>query len=107
MIITLWDGRNEPVTEMRDMLYLVDEYMGMDARWWFEDWLKDQEDTEKAYDDLWKDYEAEQKAHKDTIMEIESKVKKLAEIIEYKEFDGKAAENALRDIYHILWRELR
>lgn len=107
MIITLWDGRNEPVNEMREMLYLVDEYMGMDARWWFEDWLNEQEDTEKAYDDLWADYEKEQKAHKEAIHEIETEVKKLAEIIEYKDFDAKAAEDALRDIYHILWRELK
>ena len=77
-LLTLWDGSVENVTNNRDMMYLVDEYMGMEARWWFEDRDKEHEDIEKECDALWKDYEKLQEEHKDIIREIEDEVDKIS-----------------------------
>ena len=106
-LLTLWDGRVENVTDDRDMMYLVDEYMGMDARWWFEDRNKEQEDIEKEYDDLWKDYEKQQEEHKAVIREIEAETDKLSDLLKQKRLNRKAISDALKAIDLIVWRELK
>ena len=106
-MVTLWDGRVENVTDNRDMMYLVDEYMGMDARWWFEDRDKEQEDIEKEYDDLWKDYEKQQEEHKAVIREIEAETDKLSDLLQQSRLNRKAIVETIKAIDLIVWRELK
>lgn len=106
-LLTLWDGRVENVTDDRDMMYLVDEYMGMDARWWFEDRDKEREDIEKDYDDLWKDYEKQQEEHKSVIREIKTETDKLSELLQHPRLNRKAIAEAIKAIDLIVWRELK
>ncbi len=106
-MITLWDGRTQLVTDKRDMLFLVDEYMGMEARWWFEDEDNERDDFEKELDDLWKDYEKQQEEHKAVIGEIQTETDKISELLEQKRLNRKAISEALKSVELILWRELR
>lgn len=106
-LLTLWDGRVENVTDNRDMMYLVDEYMGMEARWWFEDRDKEQVDIEKECDDLWKDYEKLQEEHKVVIREIKDVVDKISELLQQPRLNRKAVAEVVKAIDLIVWRELK
>ena len=106
-LLTLWDGRVENVTDNRDMMYLVDEYMGMDARWWFEDRDKEQEDAEKELDNLWKDYEKLEEEHKAVIREIKAETDKLSDLLQQPRLNRKAINEAIKAIDLIVWRELK
>ena len=99
-LLTLWDGRVENVTDNRDMMYLVDEYMGMEARWWFEDRDKEQVDIEK-------DYEKLQEEHKVVIREIKDVVDKISELLQQPRLNRKAVAEVVKAIDLIVWRELK
>lgn len=58
-VITAVDGRNHTVFDGRDILALVDEYIGYDARCAVEDLLSEQEDALTEADAAVKEYETE------------------------------------------------
>ena len=105
-VITMKDGRIETVFDERDFMYLVDAYMGDEARRWLEDWLSGQEDDADYIDDLEKELQAAKDHHKDVIRQLREQSETIAGLIREKEIDRKALSHAAGVIGTTTWREL-
>lgn len=107
MTILLTDKKVATILEPRHMLELVDKYMGMDARMWFEDYLAgaDSQTADvaalEAYYEKWIDH------YQEVIRELRSHSEKLAGLIREKELNRMAISHEAGQIGVITGRELR
>ena len=103
-VITLPDGRNETIFDEQDFLWLIDRYMGFDARCWLEDLLAGREDD--YIDDLEKEADRLYAHHKEVMTELRKESETIAGLIREKEIDRKALSAAAGSIGCITWREM-
>jgi len=89
------------------MLELVDEYMGMDARMWFEDYLAgaDSQTADVAAMETW--YEKRSEHYRQVIRELRAHAEKLSGLIREKELNRTAISHEAGQIGVITGRELR
>ena len=102
-VITLPDGRNETIFDEQDFLWLIDRYMGFDARCWLEDLLTGREDDS---DDLEKEADSLRARHKEVMEELRKESETIAGLIREKEIDRRALSTAAGNIGRITWREV-
>ena len=107
MAIQLKDKRVENILEPRHMLELVDEYMGTDARMWFEDYLAeaDSQTADVTAMETW--YEKRIEHYQQVIRELRTHADKLAGLIREKELNRTAISHEAGQIGVITGRELR
>ena len=102
-VITLPDGRNETIFDEQDFLWLVDRYMGFDARCWLEDLLTGREDNS---DDLEKEADRLYEHHKEVMAELRKESETISGLIREKDIDRRALSAAAGNIGCITWREM-
>jgi len=105
-VITLKGGRNETVFDERDFMYLVEEYMGDEARHWLDDWLGNNDDVSDYIEDLESELSGAKEHHKDVMRRLREQSETIARLIREKEIDRKALSAAAGDIGVTTWREL-
>jgi len=104
-LITLWDGRTTLVYNKHDMLYLVDEYMGSEARCWLEEYDQENSNAVEELDDMWKLYSKYKENYKSLIQEIQTESDKLFELLDKKRLNRQEISESVKSIRHILRRE--
>ena len=104
-IISLPGGRNETVFNERDFMYLLEEYMGFEARRWLEDRLGEDEASERI-GEMEEELKGEKEHCKEVMEELRQYSVELAELITEKELDRKAISAAAGEIGAITWREM-
>lgn len=105
-VITLPDGRNEPIFDERDFMDLVERYMGSDARRWLEDWLGENDDVADYIDDLEKEADGLRAQHREVMTELRTHSETIARLIREKDIDRRALSAAAGNIGCITWREV-
>ncbi len=104
-VITLKNGRNETVFDLRDLLCLVDEHMGFDARRLLEEFTEPDESGEYiAY--LEKDADERREHYRDVMRQLREQSEAIASLIREKEIDRKKLSAAAGVIGSLTWREL-
>lgn len=109
-VITTKDGRNHTLFDERDLFWLVEEYMGDEARRWIEDYLSGAEDEHS--DDAEAIKELEQEAdrlrnhHRDVMRELREQSETIAGLIRAREIDRGKLSTAAGKIGKLTWREL-
>jgi len=107
-MLTLWDGNVQTVFSQDDFLWLVDEYMGMDARRWLEEFIMDME-IEYGRDEM-EEMEScldgAKAHHKEVMQRLRELSEKQACLISEREIDRKALSNVAGEIGTITWREI-
>lgn len=107
MTILLTDKKVATILELRHMLELVDEYMGTDARMWFEDYLAgaDSQTADVAAMETY--YKKRIEHYHQVIRELRAHAEKLAGLIREKELKRTAISHEAGQIGVITGRELR
>lgn len=106
-VIQLSDGSIHTIFNEHDALELVDRFMGMEMRRWFDDWLSEGDEDAAYIDDLEKEAEGLRARHKEVMAELRQQSETIAGLIREKEIDRKALSSAAGAIGSITWRELR
>lgn len=106
--LMMWDGNVHTVFSLDDFLWLVDEYMGMDARKWLEETIAELEDEygKEEYEELESLFEGMKIHHKEVMKRLRKLSEKEAGLISAKEIDRKALSNVAGEIGVITWREI-
>lgn len=105
-MMTLWDGNVQTVFTIRDFLQLVDEYMGMEARRYLEDYLDDSDAAWSCVEEAEKERDGWRVHHRETIREIRDESEALSRLISEKELDRREISNVCGRIGIITWKEL-
>ena len=106
-MIRLVDGSVHTVFDERDVLELIDRYMGLEMRRWLEDWMSKGDDNASYIDDLEKEADGLHAHHKEVMEELRRQSETIAGLIREKDIDRKALSAAAGAIGSITWRELR
>ena len=107
MTILLKDKKVSTILEPRHMLELVDEYMGMDARIWFEDYLAEADSQTADVAAMEAYYEKQIEHYHQVIRELRTHSEKLARLIREKELNRMAISQEAGQIGVITGREMR
>ena len=105
--IELTDGSIHSISSERDMLYLVDEHMGCEARAELEDMLSEHGLDADYIEELEADLKGVREHHKEVMEELRKLSETIAGLIREKEIDRKKLSAAAGEIGTITWRELR
>ena len=104
-VITLKSGRNETVFDLRDLLCLVDEHMGYEARRLLEEFTETDE-SEEYIACLEKDADERREHYRDVMRQLREQSETIASLIREKEVDRKKLSAAAGVIGVLTWREL-
>ncbi len=105
-VIQLKSGQTETVFDLPGMLYLVEQYMGSDARCMLEDLITPENDDTEYIADLEKDIQKLRDHHHEVMEELRKLSETEARLIREKEIDRKALSTVAGKIGTITWREI-
>ena len=106
MVIKLKDGKVDTVFELRDMLFLIEEYMGYEARQWFDDFFSEADEDSEYIEDLEKDLQAAKNHHRKVMEQLREQSETIANLIREKDIDRKSLSTAAGIIGTVTWREM-
>lgn len=101
------DGNIQTVLSLNDFLWLVEGYMGMEARRWLEGNIRNMEEEYGAdvVEDLEGELKREKDHHKRVMRELREHSEAIAGLIRKKEIDRKALSAEAGSIGRITWKE--
>ena len=105
-VIQLKSGRTETVFDLEGMLYLVEQYMGSEARCLLEEFTTPEEDDADYIADLEKENQRLRDHHHEVMVELRKLSETEARLIQEKEIDRKALSTVAGKIGTITWREI-
>lgn len=105
-IIKMPDGKDHIVIDLSDFLWLVDEYMGMEARSWLEEYLSETYGEADEIETLVDYYEKKLADRKEAAEEIRKEAEKLSGLICKKDLDRKAISGVAGRIGTLTYREV-
>jgi len=101
-VIQLKSGRTETVFDLEGLLYLVEQYMGSDARLLLEEFTAPEEDDA----DLEDEYKRYRDHHHEVMKELRELSETEARLIREPEINRKALSTVVGKIGKITWREV-
>ena len=104
--ILLPDGKVETVFDLADLLRLIEDRMGWEARELLEEWIRPDSDAEEYIAYLEKEVEAQKNRRLDAMKALRQQSETIAELIREKEIDRIKLSHAAGAISMITWREL-
>lgn len=104
--IMLPDGRTETVFDLADLLRLIEERMGYEARDLLEEWIRPDSEAEDYIKYLEKEVEAQKTRRLEAMKALRKQSETIAELIREKEIDRVKLSHAAGAIGLITWREL-
>jgi len=104
-VIQLKSGKTETVFDLEGLLYLVEQYMGSEARLLLEDLITPENDDAEYIADLEKDIQKLRDHHHEVMEELRKLSETEARLIREKEIDRKALSTVVGEIGKITWRE--
>ena len=104
-VLLLSDGSIHIVFDIRDMMELIDDHLGYEARRWLEEYLTD-DDLGDYVSDLEKEVEGVRSHHREVMSSLREESEKIACLIREKEIDRKQLSTAAGRIGTITWREV-
>ena len=104
--ILLPDGKVETVFDLADLLRLIEDRMGWEARELLEEWIRPDSDAEEYIAYLEKEVEAQKGRRLDAMKALRKQSETIAELIREKEIDRVKLSHAVGAISMITWREL-
>ena len=104
--ILLPDGKVETVFDLADLLRLIEDRMGWEARELLEEWIRPDSDAEEYIAYLEKEVEAQKARRLDAMKALRKQSETIAELIREKEIDRVKLSHAVGAISMITWREL-
>lgn len=104
--IMLPDGKVETVFDLADMLRLIEDRMGWEARELLEEWIRPDSDAEEYIAYLEKEVEAQKGRRLDAMKALRKQSETIAELIREKEIDRVKLSHTAGAISMITWREL-
>ena len=105
-VIQLKSGRCETVFDLEDLLYLVEQHMGSDARRLLEDLTAPEDDAAEYIDSLEKETQELREHHKAVMRELRTLSETEARLIQEREIDRQALSTVAGKIGTITWREI-
>ena len=99
-------GKVETVFDLADMLRLIEDRMGWEARELLEEWIRPDSDAEEYIAYLEKEVEAQKGRRLDAMKALRKQSETIAELIREKEIDRVKLSHAVGAISMITWREL-
>ena len=105
-VIQLKSGKTETVFDLEGLLYLVEQYMGSEARLLLEDLITPENDDAEYIADLEKDIQKLRNHHHEVMEELRKLSETEARLIREKEIDRKALSTVAGKIGTITWREI-
>ena len=105
-VIQLKSGKTETVFDLEGLLYLVEQYMGSEARLLLEDLITHENDDAEYIADLEKDIQKLRDHHHEVMEELRKLSETEARLIREKEIDRKALSTVAGKIGTITWREI-
>ena len=110
-VLQLSDGSVHTVFDIRDMMELIDDRLGYEARrWearrWLEEYLTEDDDLGDYASDLEKELEGVRSHHREVMSSLREESEKIACLIREKEIDRKQLSTAAGRIGTITWREV-
>ena len=104
--IELTDGSIHLISSERDMLDLVDEQMGYEAREAIKDLLLEKDYDESCVEDLESELEGMKDHHREVMEQLQKQSETIAGLIREKEIDRKALSKVAGIIGSVTWREI-
>ena len=104
--VALKTGGSVTVFGMQDILELIEEYIGTEARWWLEEWIREINDESYA-EELEKENKGLCEHHKEVMEELREKSEIIAGLIREKEINRKKLSAVAGQIGIITYREGR
>ena len=104
-VIQLKSGKYETVFDLEDLLYLVEQHMGSDARRLLEDLTAPEDDAAEYIDSLEKEIQELRDHHKAVMRELRTLSETEARLIQEREIDRHALSTVAGKIGTITWRE--
>lgn len=104
--VLLPDGKVETVFDLTDLLRLIEDRMGWEARELLEEWIRPDSDAEEYIAYLEKEVEAQKGRRLDAMKALRKQSETIAELIREKEIDRVKLFHAVGAISMITWREL-
>ena len=104
--IELTDGSIHLISSERDMLDLVDEHMGYEARTAIEEILSEHDQDGDYIEELEDDLKGVREHHKEVMEELRKLSEEIAGLIREKEIDRKKLSAVAGEIGILTWREL-
>ena len=104
--IMMPDGKVETVFDLADLLRLIEDRMGWEARELLEEWIRPDSDDEEYIAYLEKEVEALKARRLDAMKALRKQSETIAELIREKEIDRVKLSHAVGAISMITWREL-
>ena len=105
-VITLPNGRNETVFDLRDLLELVETHLGDEARRLLEEYLEPESEDAEYIEYLEKEADQRRTHYKDVMKQLREQSETIARLIREKEIDRKALSHAAGVIGTVTWREM-
>ena len=105
-VIQLKSGQTETVFDLEDMMYLVEQHMGSDARCLLEELASPEGDDADYIADLEKENQQLRDHHHEVMVELRKLSETEARLIQEKEIDRKALSTVAGKIGTITWREI-
>lgn len=105
-MITLADGSNEILFELKDMLELIDTHLGDEARKWLEQYLTEIDDLGGYATCLEEEIQGQKDHHRDVMERLRTESEIIARLIREKEIDRIKLSAAVGQIGIFTGREL-
>lgn len=105
-MITTPEGKDHIVMDFSDFAWLVDTYLGMEARAWMEEYLSETYGSEEEIDALVDYYEKRLAAQRQAMEQIRKESETLACLIQEKDLNRPAISQAAGRIGCISYREV-
>ena len=104
--VQLKTGKCVTIFDLEDLLNLIGQQMGDDARCLLEDYIADIEDPEQYASELEKEIEKLRGHHHEVMQELRALSETEARLIQEKEIDRKELSTVAGKIGTITWREM-
>ena len=105
-VIQLKNGQVETIFDLEDLLYLVEQHMGNEARRYLADFAAPETDDAEYIADLEKENKELREHHHEVMEELRSLSAQEARLIQEREIDRKALSAVAGKIGTITWREI-
>ena len=105
-VIQLKSGRCETVFDLEDLLGLVEEHMGCDARRLLEELTAPDDDAAEYIDSLEKENKRLRNHHHEVMEDLRAQAETIARLIQKPEIDRSALSTVAGIIGKTTWREI-
>ncbi|WP_274939947.1 hypothetical protein [Chordicoccus furentiruminis] len=105
-VIQLTDGSTHTIFGERDIISLVDEYLGYEARTELEELLSEHDPDADYIDELESELKGAKDHHREVMEQLRTQSETIAGLIREKDIDRNALSKAAGVIGSITWREL-